>query len=424
MVRSTIARLAVTAALGATVLNGFPTLAFADTSAELQTQLDDANAHLDGLYSQASELGQQLLETQQDLETTEDEISQKQAELDQAQDTLATRVNANYKTGGVSIASIIFNSSSFEDLVNRIYYASKVSASDAEAIQSVRQIQDDLTAKQAEQRQLLSEQQAKKAEVDAKTSEAEQYVDSLSQELQDQLAAELAARLAEQRALQQQANEQAAANGGSYIAGDAVVADGAAGGAVSGGGSAGTTSGGAASGGSASGGTSAGTTGTGGSASGGGSASTPAPSTPSGGGATSGGTTGSKPSAGSSSGGVSDDEGSVSGGLTSAQREAIVAAAWGKVGKSYVLGANGPDAYDCSSFVQYCYAVAGISLPRTSYAQGAWGSATSNPQPGDIIAWGGHVGIYISDGMMIDAGNERTGVIYRSIYGSPWYRTA
>lgn len=423
MVRSTIARLAVTAALGATVLNGFPTLAFADTSAELQTQLDDANAHLDGLYSQASELGQQLLETQQDLETTEDEISQKQAELDQAQDTLATRVNANYKTGGVSIASIIFNSSSFEDLVNRIYYASKVSASDAEAIQSVRQIQDDLTAKQAEQKQLLSEQQAKKAEVDAKTSEAEQYVDSLSQELQDQLAAELAARLAEQRALQQQASEQAAANGGSYIAGDAVVAEGAASGG-SGAGAGVTTSGGAASGDSASGGTSAGTTGTGGSASGGGSASTPAPSTPSGGGATSGGAANSKPSGGSGSGNVADDEGSVSGGLTSAQREAIVAAAWSQVGKAYVLGANGPDAYDCSSFVQYCYAVAGISLPRTSYAQGAWGSATSNPQPGDIIAWGGHVGIYISDGMMIDAGNERTGVIYRSIYGNPWYRTA
>lgn len=423
MVRSTIARLAVTAALGATVLNGFPTLAFADTSAELQTQLDDANAHLDGLYSQASELGQQLLETQQDLETTEDEISQKQAELDQAQDTLATRVNANYKTGGVSIASIIFNSSSFEDLVNRIYYASKVSASDAEAIQSVKQIQDDLTAKQAEQKQLLSEQQAKKAEVDAKTSEAEQYVDSLSQELQDQLAAELAARLAEQRTLQQQASEQAAANGGSYIAGDAVVAEVAASGG-SGAGAGGTTSGGAASGDSASGGTSAGTTGTGGSASGGGSASTPAPSTPSGGGATSDGAANSKPSGGSGSGNVADDEDSVSGGLTSAQREAIVAAAWSQVGKAYVLGANGPDAYDCSSFVRYCYAVAGISLPRTSYAQGAWGSATSNPQPGDIIAWGGHVGIYISDGMMIDAGNERTGVIYRSIYGSPWYRTA
>ena len=73
--------------------------------------------------------------------------------------------------------------------------------------------------------------------------------------------------------------------------------------------------------------------------------------------------------------------------------------------------------------MQYCYAQAGISLPRTSYAQGACGTTTSNPQAGDIVCWGGHVGIYIGGGMMIDAGNPSVGVSYRSVYGSPWYQT-
>lgn len=93
------------------------------------------------------------------------------------------------------------------------------------------------------------------------------------------------------------------------------------------------------------------------------------------------------------------------------------------VGCSYVYGATGPNAYDCSGFVQYCYAQAGISLPRTSYDQGACGTTTSNPQAGDIVCWGSHVGIYIGGGMMIDAGNPSVGVSYRSVYGSPWYQT-
>lgn len=91
------------------------------------------------------------------------------------------------------------------------------------------------------------------------------------------------------------------------------------------------------------------------------------------------------------------------------------------VGSPYVSGAAGPNAFDCSGLVQYVYAQMGISLPRTSYEQGQAGTMVSaaEAQPGDIVYFGGHVGIYAGDGKMIDAGSESTGVVYRDIYETP-----
>ncbi|MBW3068543.1 MULTISPECIES: C40 family peptidase [unclassified Actinomyces] len=103
----------------------------------------------------------------------------------------------------------------------------------------------------------------------------------------------------------------------------------------------------------------------------------------------------------------------------------VVSIAMQYTGMAYIWGSNSPanGGFDCSGLVQYVYSQVGISLPRTSYAQGASGTVVSaaQAQPGDIVYYGGHVGIYAGGGMMIDAGTPATGVSYRAVYGSPQY---
>jgi cell wall-associated NlpC family hydrolase len=81
-----------------------------------------------------------------------------------------------------------------------------------------------------------------------------------------------------------------------------------------------------------------------------------------------------------------------------------------KLGSPYVWGATGPNAFDCSGLVQAAYRSAGVSLPRTTYAQIGAGQRVSRSQlrPGDLVFFYPgvtHVGMYIGDGKMIHAPN-------------------
>ncbi|MDE6845038.1 MAG: C40 family peptidase [Lachnospiraceae bacterium] len=93
------------------------------------------------------------------------------------------------------------------------------------------------------------------------------------------------------------------------------------------------------------------------------------------------------------------------------------------IGSPYVAGGTSlTNGADCSGFVMAVYQAFGYSLPRSSYAQSGVGKAVSysEAQPGDIIYYGGHVGIYIGNGQIVHASTERTGIkitsaTYRSI---------
>lgn len=97
-----------------------------------------------------------------------------------------------------------------------------------------------------------------------------------------------------------------------------------------------------------------------------------------------------------------------------------------QVGKSYVLGASGPNAYDCSSLTQAAFKQVGVDLPRTSQPQSTAGTSVSldSLQKGDILYWGSagsayHVGVYIGDGKFIGAQNSSTGVVEKSLDYDP-----
>ncbi|CAL9459849.1 hypothetical protein SUDANB13_02594 [Streptomyces sp. enrichment culture] len=97
-----------------------------------------------------------------------------------------------------------------------------------------------------------------------------------------------------------------------------------------------------------------------------------------------------------------------------------------QVGDAYVMGATGPNAWDCSSLVQAAFKQVGVDLPRVSQDQSMVGTdiPLSQIQPGDILYWGGkgsayHVGVYIGDGQYLDAANPSKGVVIQDLSGYP-----
>ena len=128
---------------------------------------------------------------------------------------------------------------------------------------------------------------------------------------------------------------------------------------------------------------------------------------------------------GNSSGSESSDGGSSgsssSGGSAKGQEIANFACQF--VGNPYVPGGTSlTEGADCSGFTMAVYNHFGLSLPRSSYAQAGYGREVSysEAQPGDIIYYGGHVGIYIGNGLIVHASTQATGIkisnaLYRSI---------
>lgn len=416
--RSPLLRAGASLVLAVTLAGGtafLPATVVAAPSSELSSELESARAKLVDLTEQL-ELAEATVEdteirlgdTRTQIDDLEGKIKKNEEALSSAQAELSQYVVSSYKGGNVTIFDLLFSSSSFDELASRMFYANKVATAQSDSIERVQTLQTDLDNQRSELSQqedqlktLLTQQQESADELSSSRDETNAYIDGLSDELREALAAERAEAA-------KKAQEAAATSGSTSTSTTSKDTDSSSSQTSQDDDDDSKDSGSSTS-------------------TGGGSQSKP-----------SGGNQGStKPSGGSdssnTSGGGTSGGGSSSGSsnMSSSQRSAVVSAARSQVGVAYDYGAQSPGvAFDCSGLTQYSYRCAGISIPRGGTGQynavKAADNLTTNEsalQAGDLVFYQTngrirHVGIYIGGGQVCHASDYSTGVIITNLHYS------
>ncbi|MFQ9230519.1 MAG: coiled-coil domain-containing protein [Collinsella sp.] len=346
-----MARCAATATLACVLGLGLVAPAYADTASDLAA----ARTKLEQIGTQTQQIYADLSAQTQALDQTAGEITQKQQEIAEGQAKLSNYVAGEYKTGGMSLLQVLTGVDDLGDMLNRLFYYGKVSDKQAQTIQQVKDLKQQLTDKQAEQEKNVADTQKKVDELNAQQAEAQSVVNSLDSQLQAELAAEAEANAALQAGINASTAEKATVN--NETAGTTEKNDGDKGG--------------------------------------GSNQPTPTPTPqPTPAPAPAPAPTPQPPSP------------SVEGGT-------VVSRAYSKLGCAYSWGGIGPNSFDCSGFVSYCLTGRYCRLGTTGTFMG-W-TRVSDPQPGDVVVNSYHTGIYIGNGQMIHASDYNTGVIISSV---------
>ena len=350
-----MARCAATATLACVLGLGLVAPAYADTASDLAA----ARTKLEQIGTQTQQIYDELATQTQALDQTAGEITQKQQEIADGQAKLSTYVAGEYKTGGLSLLQVLTGVDDLGDMLNRLFYYGKVSDKQAQTIQEVKELKQELTDKQAEQEKNVAATQKKVDELNAQHAEAQSIVNSLDSQLQAELAAEAEANAALQAGINASTADKATMSTETAGTTENTNTNNNNGGQSNNnqGGNTQTTP-------------------------------TPQPSTPA---------PAPTPSAPSQS---------VDGGT-------VVSRAYSKLGCAYSWGGIGPDSFDCSGFVSYCLTGRYCRLGTTGTFMG-W-TRVSDPQPGDVVVNSNHTGIYIGNGQMIHASDYNTGVIISSV---------
>ncbi len=391
-----------------------PSLAFAVPQADLdaaQARLSELGGSLASVEAELDELTAQLESTDNAMERTQGDIDQTQVQLAEARGLLSKHVRSGYKSGGFDVVEFLMSSGSLEDFVSRFYYMDKVTQGETEEINTVNELENQLTdqliqlkTQRDEQASRVDETQSKVGEYQGLVSEARDYYNQLDAQVQAELAAQAAAAAAAAQAQQAQTQQSSLATAVAAIDNSAATSEGD-GGAYQ----------------------PADTGDNGGD--GGAAPYQPQPADDSysddsgndqsydGGGQSDGG--------GSSS---SDDswEPSEPADTGSAYPGGGVSSAYSCIGYPYVWGGYSPSmgGFDCSGLVSYCFGDGSWrrgceSLAYAIQDAGLWKYGMDNLNYGDLVFTDSeynHVGIYIGGGMMIHSPKPGFSVCVTSVW--------
>lgn len=348
-----------------------PTQALAVSAAQKQAEVRTVKAQLDAMAEDVSAAGDryhQAMDAYDDatarVEEAQATIAEMSARIGTLQDRLDVRATAMYRSGSTSYLDVLLGVTTFEDFATVWDTLNALNAEDADLVASTKvtkatleSAQGELVAQQQRAAEQLSSAEAYMSQVLAKQNEYDRIYNNLS--------AEYRQILVEQEAAEAQASARAPQE---YVP-------------------------------------------------------TPAPTTPSAPPSSSASTN--SGSSGASSSGSSSGSSGGSGSVTSGSSGSgsapalptnggVLDYAYSKIGHPYVWGAKGPDAFDCSGFVAWCYRQIGISLPSYTESLYAVASARFSPseaQPGDVLYKPGHVGISTGGISCVEAMGTRWGVV-------------
>lgn len=322
----------------------------------LQSEIDSLDAELVNIIANMDILKDELSDKQSELDQVNDDLAKAQKDEQSQYDNMKKRIRYMYENGDTSYIEIVLGASDFADFLNRVEYAKQVYEYDRnllttyqETKQQVADLKTQVEGEKAELEEMQASYQEQESEYETMIANKKSTMSDFDSQLADakDLAAQYTSVIEKQNSvIQEEQKKQEEAQ---------KAAEEAAKKSSSGTGSSGSSTN------------------------------------------------------GNGSSDSSGDSGANPGYSTGVSGASVVSYACQFVGNPYVMGGTSlTNGADCSGFVMSVYANFGISLPHSSYALQNCGSEVSyaNAQPGDIVCYAGHVGIYIGGGQIVNASSS------------------
>lgn len=186
----------------------------------LQTYINQLDRQVNSLTAQISDLEDKIEEKSLEIEAREEELQKAEADAEEQYTLMKKRIQYMYEQGNQSFVTLLLESESLADMMNRAEYAVQMSAYDREMMEELRETRNViaehkalLEEEQKEQEKLLSELENQKSAVNkainAKSQEIASYQSQINTASGEQ--GEYEKQLAEQEKLLDQIEAQIAA---------------------------------------------------------------------------------------------------------------------------------------------------------------------------------------------------------------------